>query len=269
MKFIITGSFLQDFRICPRKAFYTYIDRLENIYNPPFTGAMDLGLEVHAVLEARSTKQPDPQVSERALELATQTIENCSFWDKITHNELKLQAPLTNEVMFEGSLDGIFEDKGKAHGFDWKTTSSIPTFLSKTVDTRPQYSGYLWLAKQNSLKLSDVFYVCGISTKKEFEYTEFPVMRDEARLRDWHEHAVYAAHELVRFIKENRFPKTRANDCVFYFKPCPYAEICNAPDQEKAIISTLYQQKEATPQDKFRRNDERTEEKNSDTKGKP
>lgn len=150
-------------------------------------------------------------------------------------------------IKYFGTIDVILENKqtGVILVADHKTTAALGKEFYDRCKPNPQYTGYVWLAREALGINTKLFMINGIQTAKT--KTEFARQVTDRTEEDFAELKTSVVHRVQEWLSmcslsdDNKgYPMTAPNPCSMY-GGCAYRPICEVPDKLKqAVIAARY-----------------------------
>lgn len=142
------------------------------------------------------------------------------------------------QITFFGTIDAILRHTETSHTFiaDHKTTSALGTPFFNRIKPNHQYTGYLWLARQNKIVDTNLFLVNGVQVAKtKCEFARQVTERDESDYEEFKEVVIQGVETYLRALQASSFPMYAPNPCSNY-GACQFLDVCSSPKQLRENI---------------------------------
>lgn len=119
-------------------------------------------------------------------------------------------------------------------GLDDKTASQLGASWSKQWDLRSQFSGYVWGAARNGIKL-DGFLVRGVSIlKTKYDTLEAITYRPQWQIDRWYQQVLLDVERMIGDWKRGYFNFDLDHACTEY-GGCPFRSVCLMKEPEQLL----------------------------------
>ena len=155
---------------------------------------------------------------------------------------LAVNHPVTgNPILYTGRSDMIAERAGGIYVYDEKTTSALGASWPKQWEMRSQFTGYIWAAAQQGIKV-DGAIVRGIAILKTmYNHLECPTYRTRYEVDRWYDQTIRDVHQMIQCWQEGYWDYNLDGACTEY-GGCSFQKICKASDPD-SFLPVYFSQK--------------------------
>lgn len=141
--------------------------------------------------------------------------------------------PVTGQpILYTGRSDMLAERAQGYYGYDEKTTSSLGSSWAKQWEMRSQFTGYMWAAAQQGIKLNG-FVIRGVSIlKTKYGTLEVLTHRNQYEIDRWYEQVCRDVRRMIRAWEEGYWDYSLDSACVEYGQ-CVFTQVCKSPTPEQ------------------------------------
>jgi len=158
---------------------------------------------------------------------------------EITHPETG------NPLQYSWRMDMACRLGNMTLGEDDKTASQLGASWSRQWDLRSQFTGYVWGAAQNGVKL-DGFLVRGVSIlKTKYDTLEVITYRPDWQIERWYAQLIRDIRRMISCWEEGYFDFNLDHACTEY-GGCMFQRVCLSRDPEQ-ILNGLYERRKWNP----------------------
>lgn len=145
---------------------------------------------------------------------------------------LPVTHPVTGDpILYTGRSDMIAERLGGVYAYDEKTTSSLGASWGRQWEMRSQFTGYIWAAAQQGIKVTGAI-VRGVSIlKTKYDTLEVPTNRGEYEVSRWLDQTCRDIERMKRMWEEGHWDFALDGACTEY-GGCPFVPVCKSPTPE-------------------------------------
>lgn len=150
-----------------------------------------------------------------------------------------------NPLLYSWRMDMAVTLNNMKLGEDDKTASQLGASWPRQWDLRSQFTGYVWGAQRNGLKL-DGFLVRGVSIlKTKYDTLEAITYRPDWQIDRWYGQLLRDIKRLIAQWEEGYFDFNLDHACAEY-GGCPFRNVCLAKDPQ-AILDQMFQRRRWDP----------------------
>lgn len=146
-------------------------------------------------------------------------------------------------IEYFGTVDVILKSSfsNQVYVCDHKTTTSLGSDFINRVYPNFQYTGYVWLVRQNGLDASS-YYVNGIQVAKtKQDLLRQPWTLNETDYAEFKNAIVNSVQHWLNSLRTQVFTQTAPNPCT-QWGGCPYRDICiTSPAIRENVIRVTYE----------------------------
>lgn len=155
---------------------------------------------------------------------------------------LEILHPVTGApILYTGRSDMIAERAGGIYVYDEKTTSSLGATWPRQWEMRSQFTGYIWAAAQQGIKV-DGAMVRGIAILKTmYNHMECPTYRTRYEVERWHDQTLRDIADMIRCWESGYWDYNLDGACTEY-GGCSFVKICKSSDPE-AFLPVYFEQR--------------------------
>jgi len=159
--------------------------------------------------------------------------------------ELMLTTEILPWLTFKGTVDMAAKEvlSGRPVGVEHKTTYYLNQAFLNRARLNDQVSGYIYLLQQNVHP--DVTSICWnalqtahkkLTTSPEECFARTTTRRSDAQLDEWKQNLIITAERIREDIERDLWQRTMPDACVAWNSMCAFADSCNAPKSERAMV---------------------------------
>lgn len=162
--------------------------------------------------------------------------------------EFSFALPLSNDllhpetgepIIYSGRADMIATYAGAISIYDDKTTSSLGAQWAAQWQTRSQFSGYAWAAREYGIPASQIL-IRGIAIlKTSINHAQAISVRTPSMISEWHTQTIRDIKRAILAWKEGYWDKNLADACTSY-GTCMFQNPCMSPDPEPWLSGGNY-----------------------------
>ena len=149
------------------------------------------------------------------------------------------------KIDYFGTVDCVLQNTqtGMLMVADHKTTAALGKEFYDRCKPNPQYTGYVWLAREALGIDTRLFMINGIQVAKtKTEFARQITDRTDEDFQELRSSVVHRVSEWIRLTEHDshHYPMTAPNPCSMY-SGCTYRKVCEVPDSLKEnVIQALF-----------------------------
>lgn len=148
-------------------------------------------------------------------------------------------------IIYAGRMDMLCDYQTMKLGLDDKTASQLGASWPRQWDLRSQFTGYVWGAGRNGIKL-DGFLVRGVSIlKTKYDTLEAITYRPDWQIDRWYSQLLRDVRRLISQWEEGYFDYNLDHACSEY-GGCPFRSVCLMRDPEP-LLEQQFQRRQWNP----------------------
>lgn len=148
-------------------------------------------------------------------------------------------------IIYCGRMDMLCDYQSMKLGEDDKTASQLGASWPRQFDLRSQFTGYVWGAERNNIRL-DGFLVRGVSIlKTKYDTLEAITYRPDWQIERWYGQLCRDVRRLIAQWTEGYFDYNLDNACVEY-GGCPFKNVCLMRDPTM-LLEQQFQRRQWNP----------------------
>jgi hypothetical protein len=161
--------------------------------------------------------------------------------------ERRMEMCLAPWLTYVGNVDReCLNAAGQIVISDYKTSSSLKSWVEPQVAVSDQFTGYLALAQANGIP-TETLIVDGISTAKKALldgvglFVRYTANRTREQIEDWRNRTIAWAERLREDIESGRFNTNQPHSCTAYGGRCQFYEVCAAASSSSNLLRNCFE----------------------------
>ena len=239
------SSILQDYRHCPRYAFFRHaLRRAEEFTNPT---ALSFGTFIHDALAIYHMTEsleealkvvlqfPDAWADDRrSPELFVKIIRGyAARWGHdikiLKPPEGSFSLPFDADVMYVGRLDmPLVEWEGELFGFEHKTSSLWTLANTQALVSSAQVRGYTYALREYYPEAKGMVVNIIRVAKTGQDYQRIRALYNDWQLEEWYNDTFDETQRMILAFRDGTWPQWWT--CYYYNRLCGYHDACIAPN---------------------------------------